>query len=239
MSRPASLSAATGTPYQGLHVEPVSTVDRIAEELRRALFEGELEPGTPLREVALAAQLGVARSTVREALGMLVADGLADRIPNRGTVVHQLTAEGIADVGRARAVLEGAGVAHWSQAEEADRDAVRAALAEFTRLSHEQASSQELTAAHLAVHRALAGLAGSPRLLATADGLYSEIRLALAGVDRARRNAAEQAAAHTALVDLLEAGDVEAAQRALADHLDGAVGSMLAAVGPASPTLGP
>ena len=52
-----------------LHLEHSSTVDRVAEELRRAVFEGELESGTPLREVALAESLGVSRPTVREALG--------------------------------------------------------------------------------------------------------------------------------------------------------------------------
>src|SRR3954463_9964821 len=100
--------------FAHLHVEPVSTVDRVADELRRALFDGELEPGTPLREVALAESLGVARSTVREALGVLVADGLADRVPNKGTAVHEPSAEEIRDVCRARAVLETAGVRRWN-----------------------------------------------------------------------------------------------------------------------------
>jgi DNA-binding GntR family transcriptional regulator len=45
-----------------LPVEPASTVDRVAEDLRRAIFDGELESGTPLREVAIAASLGVSRS---------------------------------------------------------------------------------------------------------------------------------------------------------------------------------
>src|SRR4051812_25580034 len=46
------------TPFDRLDHElgraPVSTVDRVAEELRRSLFDGELAPGTKLREVALA-----------------------------------------------------------------------------------------------------------------------------------------------------------------------------------------
>ena len=46
-------------PFETLNLAHSSTVDRVAEELRRALFEGELDPGTPLREVALADSLGV------------------------------------------------------------------------------------------------------------------------------------------------------------------------------------
>src|SRR3954470_24738344 len=74
-------------PFGTLHLEHASTVDRVAEELRRAIFDGEVESGTPLREVALAASLGVSRPTVREALTMLVAEGLATREPNRGVSV--------------------------------------------------------------------------------------------------------------------------------------------------------
>src|SRR5689334_6592454 len=191
-------------PFAQLHVDPVSTVDRVADELRRALFDGELDPGTPLREVALAESLGVARSTVREALGILVAEGLADRVPNKGTAVHELSAEEIRDVCRARAVLETAGIRRWPEASEESRDAVRAALTEFDRLAHGTATAQELTAAHLGIHRALTGLTESPRLIAMAESLYAEIRLALGRLDRTRGNVREQAHAHTHLVDLLE-----------------------------------
>lgn len=216
--------------FASLSVEPVSIVERVADELRRALFEGELEPGTPLREVALADSLGVSRSTVREALGLLVADGLADRIPNKGTVVHELTRAEVRDVSRARAVLESAGIDHWADAGEEARDALREALTEFNRLAQSGSSSQELTAAHLAIHRALVGLTASPRLLATADSLYAELRLALARVDRARGNAREQAHAHGDLLRMLERGHLDEARAELAAHLDGAERSLLETV---------
>jgi DNA-binding GntR family transcriptional regulator len=216
--------------FPSLSLEPVTTVDRVAEELRRALFEGELEPGTPLREVALAASLGVSRSTVREALGVLVADGLLDRVANKGTVVHALTDEGIRDICRARLVLEAAGIDAWADAAEEQRDAVREAQTEFTRLTREPVSAQELTAAHLAVHRSIAALTGSPRLIATADALYAEIRLALAHLDRARGNTHEQAHSHGDLLRLLERGHLAEARDALTEHLAGAERSLLDSV---------
>ena len=221
--------------FESLSVEPVSTVDRVAEELRRALFEGELEPGTPLREVALAASLGVSRSTVREAVGMLVADGLVDRIPNKGTSVHALTAEGIRDICQARLVLEAAGVDSWNDATDEARDAVRAAQAEYTRLVSTPATAQELTAAHLEIHRSLTALTGSPRLIATSETLYAEIRLALAHLDRARGNTREQAHAHSDLLDLLESGRLAEARASLVEHLAGAEQSLLDSVAPATP----
>ncbi len=219
------------SPYASLSLEPVSTVDRVAEELRRSLFDGELGPGTPLREVAIAESIGVSRSTVREALGMLVAEGLADRVPNKGTQVRELDPQQVADVCRARVVIETAGVRRWAEASEESRAEVRRALAAFAELTHVPHTAAEFTAAHLDIHRALAALTGSPRLVAVAESLHAEVRLALAHVDRARGNATEQVHSHTALLDLLEAGAVDDAAAELADHLAGAEESMLQAVG--------
>jgi DNA-binding GntR family transcriptional regulator len=225
MPEPTKVSA-----FAHLSVDPVSTVDRVADELRRALFDGELDPGTPLREVALAESLGVARSTVREALGLLVAEGLADRVPNKGTAVHELSAEEIRDVCRARAVLETAGIRRWHEAAEESRDAVRSALAAFGRLAESTATAQELTAAHLAIHRALTGLTESPRLIAMAESLYAEIRLALGRLDRTRGNVREQAHSHAHLLGLLEEGRLAEAEEDLAAHLAGAEQSIVESV---------
>ena len=116
-------------PLVSLGLEHSSTVDRVAEELRRAVFDGELESGTPLREVALAESLGVSRPTVREALTVLVAEGLATREPNRGVAVATPT--------RTRCATSAGPARCWRSpasgtgptAEEAAREAVRTALA--------------------------------------------------------------------------------------------------------------
>lgn len=222
--------AHAGGPFDSLSLEHSSTVDRVAEELRRALFDGEVEAGTPLREVALAEAMGVARSTVREALAALVAEGLATREPNRGVHVTELDPASVHDVCRTRSVIEVAGVRRWGRAGEQARDAVRRALADFADAADSDASPAELTAAHLAVHRAFVGLTESSRLTALADSLAAEVRLGLAKVDRIRRNSQQQVAAHRALVDLLERGDVDAAAEELEHHLEHAETSMLTAL---------
>ena len=213
-----------------LRVEHETTVDRVLTELRRALFDGELEPGTPLREIALAESLGVSRSTVREALGMLVAEGLAVRVPNRGTAVRTTDPNAVRDVSRARTVLEVAGVRHWEDATEEQRDAVRSALSAFAELARGRPTNAEVNQAHLAIHRSFVGLTGSERLVAAADALSAEIRLALASVDRTRRNVREQLHSHGDLVEMLERGDTEAAAEELGHHLVHAEESMLRVV---------
>jgi DNA-binding GntR family transcriptional regulator len=216
--------------YDSLQIEQSSTVERVVDELRRALFDGELAPGTPLREVALADAMHVSRGTIREALGVLVAEGLATREPHRGVSVNALSRSDVRDVCRARAALEIAGVRQWESARHQDREAVREALADYSRAADTGIDTADLTAAHLAVHRALVGLTGSERLLAMADALSAEVRLALADVDRVRRNSREQVLAHRDLVDLLERGDVDAAVRGLEKHLAHAEASMTEAI---------
>jgi len=223
-------ATAPSSPFATLSLEHSSTVDRVADELRRALFDGEVAAGTPLREIALADAMGVSRSTIREALGVLVAEGLATRAPNRGVFVTELDPEAVRDVGRARAVVEVAGVRRWAEASEGARDGVRRALADFQAAATSQATPSELTAAHLAIHRSFAGLTESPRLIALADALYAEVRLGLAKVDRIRRNAADQVASHRSLLTMLERDDTETAARELDEHLHHAEESMLDAL---------
>ncbi len=216
--------------FESLSLEHSSTVDRVAEELRRAVFDGEVEAGTPLREVALAAAMGVSRSTIREALGLLVGEGLATRTPNRGVHVSAPDSDSVRDVSAARQVLEGAGLRRWRVAGEEAREACREAMRAFVAAEENHAGATEMTAVHLALHRSLVGLTGSSRLVALAESLNSEIRLALATVDRIIPDGGGQVQSHADLLALLEAGDLDGAAHELEHHLAQAETSMLAAL---------
>ena len=217
--------------YDDLQLEHSSTVDRAVDALRRALFAGQLAPGTPLREVALSDAMEVGRSTIREALALLVAEGLAVRVPNKGVAVKELTAADVRDVILARATLETAGVRRWESASDGQRQQVHDSLREYAELARPGVDPGTLTEAHLRIHGALVGLTGSQRLLGAADALSSEIRLGLAHLDRTRGNLAEQVTEHRDLVALLESGDLTAATQRLDDHLFAAEQSLLQATG--------
>lgn len=208
--------------FDTLSVEHASTVERVTAELRRAVFEGELESGTPLREIALAESLGVSRPTVREALMVLVTEGLATREPHRGVSVATPRADSVHDVCRARWVLEGAGVRAWPTADEARRARVHETLVSYTSAVRAGASYQELNERHLAFHVSLVQLTGSPRLTQMAEGLMDELKLALAQVERIRRNAHDQADSHEGLVRLLDDGHIDEAYEFLRAHIDDA-----------------
>lgn len=217
--------------YDHLQMEHSSTVDRAVDELRRALFAGELSPGTPLREVALSEAMGVGRSTIREALGVLVAEGMAVRVTHKGVAVKSLTADDIRDVIRARLALESAGMRAWDDASEPDRGSLSEALDRYREVAETTTDPGMLTEAHLQIHRALVGLTGSARLLAAFDSISAEIRLGLAHLDRMRANIRDQVAEHTLLVELLASKPVDEAIAELRRHLVAAEASLLEATG--------
>jgi DNA-binding GntR family transcriptional regulator len=217
--------------YDNLSVERSSTVDRAVGELRRALFAGEIAPGTPLREVALSEAMGVARSTIREALGVLVSDGMAVRVTHKGVAVRELTDDDVRDVIRARLALEGFGMRSWTRAASAARREPRAALEQYAEVARQTRDAAAVTEAHLGIHRAFVALAESDRLLGAFDSIAAEIRLGLAHLDRTRANAEDQILEHTRLVELLEDDDLDAALAELVRHLDAAQDSLLQATG--------
>ncbi|MEZ5096559.1 MAG: FCD domain-containing protein [Nocardioides sp.] len=120
---------------------------------------------------------------------------------------------------RARTVLELAGVRAWPTASEDARAAVRQALEEYADAVAAGASYQQLNERHLAIHLSLVALTESPRLVAMAESLIAELKVALAQIDRIRRNAHDQAGSHSQLLRLLEADDVDGALAALTEHL--------------------
>jgi DNA-binding GntR family transcriptional regulator len=197
-------------------IDRSSTTDRVAEALREMLFSGALSPGEPLREVSLAEAFHVARSTVREALQVLAAEGLVTRYPNRGVVVTELSGADIAEIFGARLVLESAGVR--AGAGGADLAAVNDALASYAAATVGDDQAQ-VTHAHLDFHTSLVSLLGNTRLVASADALTGDLRLALASVERQRANARQQVAGHRKLLRLMKAGDTRGAIAELERHL--------------------
>ncbi len=81
-------------------------VDQLAAQLRARVLSGDLPAGTRLRQEALAAEFGVSRTPIREALRTLHAGGLVELHPNRGAHVRGLSPREIRDAYEVRATLE-------------------------------------------------------------------------------------------------------------------------------------
>lgn len=74
--------------------------------LREAILKGELAPGERLMEIALAQQLGVSRTPIREAIRKLELEGLVLMTPRKGAVVAEITKKDLKDVLEVREHLE-------------------------------------------------------------------------------------------------------------------------------------
>ena len=78
----------------------------IAERLRHAFLSGELVPGSPLVETALAAQFEVSRAPLREAMRQLAEEGLIVTVPYTGTRVIDLSVDDLHEIQSMRVTLE-------------------------------------------------------------------------------------------------------------------------------------
>src|SRR5262249_38817385 len=175
-------------------------------------------PGTPLREAALAAELGVSRSTLREAARVLASEGLVRYQMNRGIVVADITGPDAADIYAARAALELAAV----DALTGHRDpAVYQNLAAPAGWL-EQACARGHPAGGLAgdrlSHPPRVAATGSPGLRRFSRQLQQEQRLALALSERSRRELGRTADDHRQLLDALH-GSPAQARAQLTTHL--------------------
>lgn len=108
-------------------VRPLS--DQTYEIVRRRILVGAMQPGTAVRQDVIAAELGVSKIPLREALGRLEQDGLLKSFPNRGYVVRNLSTDEASEVFALRLKLEPGAVADaCRKATPEDHAAAQAAL---------------------------------------------------------------------------------------------------------------
>jgi DNA-binding GntR family transcriptional regulator len=84
-----------------------TAANRTAALIASRVLEGAYGPGESLREIPLAEELGVSRSTIREALRILERDGVVRIEPHRGASVTQLSPEELIEIYQVRTVLLG------------------------------------------------------------------------------------------------------------------------------------
>lgn len=158
-----------------------ASADRVAAQLRDRIIRGDLPPGQPLREVAAAAEFGVARTTLRESFRLLAADGLVEATLYRGAVVKTLSAAEVRDIYLARRALEVKAVEESVVADQAALDALAEAV-DKVRDAAAAGDWREAGTLSLAFHGAVVALLGSERLNAFFRSLTAQLRLAFANL---------------------------------------------------------
>ncbi|HEY1105701.1 MAG TPA: FCD domain-containing protein [Agromyces sp.] len=221
----------------------------VLEHIESQLIEGRLRPGDRLPgERALSADLGVGRSSVREALRVLEVLGLirtqAGSGPNAGAIIIatpsggmstlmrlQVAASGfpVSDIVRTRLLLESAVAGELAERGAPDGASGTPELAAAERLLDAMDSPGLTPAEFLALdaefHLALAEASGNQVITATMAGLRSGIEgyalEGLARIDDWPTTSARLRGEHRAVVAAIRAGDADAARTRIHDHISG------------------
>ena len=102
---PVKEPSTLALPLLGARHQPLRQV--VTDALRKAILSKRLKPGERLIEEQLAADLGVSRNPVREALRVLESEGLVEINPRRGASVTNVSEEEAQEIVEVRAALEG------------------------------------------------------------------------------------------------------------------------------------
>lgn len=205
---------------------PQTAQQFVLEELRGAITSGELRPGAPIRQDALAARLQVSRVPLREALKALEAEGLVVHHVHRGYFVAQLSLADLEEIYRIRALLETEAV---SRALALRPDGFHEDLAGIQREVERAAKAGDVTAmaeANRRFHFTLIEACGMPRLVRMITTLWdsTDAYRSLYYTDAAHRDQAVHE--HRAVLDSILQDDRANALRWLDDHRAHAVSAL-------------
>ena len=187
-----------------LTIDRVRTAERVAEALREQLLSGSFPLGAPMRDVDLSAQVGVSRTTMREALSLLAREGLLSHALHRGMEVARIAAGDVRDIYATRRVLERAGLLALLAAPIPPLADLERSLATMTEAAARR-DMRGVIEADVAFHTAIVAAAGVRRLTDAETRALMELRLALSVTDRAYGDPEEQARQHHDLLDAMRA----------------------------------
>jgi DNA-binding GntR family transcriptional regulator len=210
---------------------PRSLTDLAEERIRTLIVSGAFSLGEQLSEAQLAAQLGISKTPVREALLRLRVDGLIDIQPQRGTFVFSLTPDEVDEICRYRELVEVAALGLAMQARMNDLLAALEANVAAMKRAHDKRDRRSIPVLDQAFHQAIVDHCDNT-YLKQAYLLVSTKISALRGrlpeenerVDHCQEN-------HAAIVKLVRTGRVADAQKSLALHIRDTRDSYLAASG--------
>ncbi|PKV13295.1 GntR family transcriptional regulator [Xanthomonas prunicola] len=197
----------------------VPLYEEVAERLRQKIYDYALPPGEWIDEPALAEELGISRTPLRESLKLLAAEGLVQLDAGRGSRVTRLTLEDLNQLFPVMAMLEGR-CAH---------DAVkRIDAACVQRLEDLHAAMEAASTAgdvaeyyrnNYLIHETVQQYAGNPWLIRVTHDLHRILKMHRGRQLLTPGRMAQSLAEHRALMDCVRRGDAEGAERTMHGHL--------------------
>lgn len=199
--------------------QPQSLASSATEQIRRRIVDGDLKLGQALSETSLAAELGISKTPIREALLRLQAEGLVQILPQRGTFVFPLSEVDAHALGDFRSLLE------IEALRIAMRDHAPALVAELKAVlakmkpSKMRGDSLQYRALDDRFHRAIIAHSHNAYLAAAYENIAVLVQTLRNRLVVDARMHAESVKDHQDLVRLLERGQIEKAAGLLRQHI--------------------
>jgi DNA-binding GntR family transcriptional regulator len=205
--------------------------EQVLDALREAILRFELKPGQRLVERQLIEQTGVSRTTVREVLRELTAEGLVKVIPQRGAIVHSPTPDEAADLYAVRVSLESLAVQRFiERAPQEAVDALGETVTELGELISSGVGMLELLGAKDHFYDVLLDGAASPTVRQILGGVQARIRLLRATSMSQPGRPQQMLEELRALVEAIAARESDEATRLCAVHLNNAAAAGVSAL---------
>jgi DNA-binding GntR family transcriptional regulator len=192
---------------------------RVRDHLRGEILSNHLTPGTHLQEEIIAAQLGISRAPVREALRLLAAEDLVTIAPRRGAVVRSLSPEEFLAAYQVREALEVLAIRLViPRLTPVDHGALRNLHEEMVLLAA-RGDVESFFEANAAFHALLVERSGNDRLREIYQHLTNQLRRYRMRSMSLRGGLDRSLAEHAAILDAIGRRDVLEATRLLTEHI--------------------
>ncbi len=192
---------------------------QLAVQLRAAILRNELYPGARLTEPAIAAQAGVGRSTVREALRILALDGLVSLVPMSGARVVVLSHRDISEIAEVRVAIEVRAARKVVLLNDDQRTEQIELMLRNLIHTRQSSSWSALANADVQFHRSVVSAAANTRLLRFWDQLEGQLLLLLSFHAEDVYQAHDVAREHEVLMNTLRSGNPDMAAEAFEQHI--------------------
>jgi DNA-binding GntR family transcriptional regulator len=195
---------------------PRALYQEVAERVRQQIFARELEPGAWIDEQKLAAEYGISRTPLREALKVLAVEGLVTMKVRRGAYVTEMSRDDVAQVYHLLGLLESdAAAAAAERATPAQRERL---VALHERLEKQVRQRDAFFAANELFHLALLEIAGNRWAAQIVTDLRKVMKLNRHHSLFRQGRLADSLAEHRALMQAIAARDGAAAARLMREH---------------------
>lgn len=201
-------------------IENKSLREHVVDILHEAIVNGDLKPGQTLIEGELAAQLGVSRAPLREAINILSTEGLVEIVPYHGTTVKKRAAKDIEELYSIRNLMEGFAIQRVIASKETPELVINLrGICKDMLEAAEVGDLRQFNKIDLQFHDALVASSKNDLLIMLWNTVSLHIHQVMSLRNHGKNRLHEIAGNHKIIVDCIEREDIKETLRLIEQHI--------------------